>query len=47
MAHEYGTTGVPENFLVNPRGKVAWTTPGPVSEAMLREEVAPLLPGQS
>jgi cytochrome c biogenesis protein CcmG/thiol:disulfide interchange protein DsbE len=47
MAHEYGTTGVPENFLVNPRGKVAWTTPGPVDEAMLRDEVAPLLPGQS
>jgi cytochrome c biogenesis protein CcmG/thiol:disulfide interchange protein DsbE len=47
MAHEYGTTGVPENFLVNPRGKVAWTTPGPVSETMLREEVTPLLAGRS
>lgn len=46
-AHEYGTTGVPENFLVNPRGKVAWTTPGPVSEEMLREDIAPLLSGQS
>jgi cytochrome c biogenesis protein CcmG/thiol:disulfide interchange protein DsbE len=46
-AHEYGTTGVPENFLVNPRGKVAWTTPGPVSEEMLREEIAPLLSGRS
>lgn len=44
MAHEYGTTGVPENFLVNPRGKVAWSTPGPVDEAMLNEVVAPLLP---
>ncbi len=47
MAHEYGTTGVPENFLVNPRGKVAWSTPGPVSEDTLREEVTPLLPGES
>jgi cytochrome c biogenesis protein CcmG/thiol:disulfide interchange protein DsbE len=44
MAHEYGTTGVPENFLVNPRGKVAWSTPGPVTEEMLQEAVAPLLP---
>jgi len=47
MAHEYGTTGVPENFLVDPHGKVEWTTPGPVSEAMLREEIAPLLQGRS
>ncbi len=47
MAHEYGTTGVPENFLVNPRGKVAWTTAGPVDERMLREAVAPLLPKSS
>jgi len=47
MAHEYGTTGVPENFLVDPHGKVEWTTPGPVSDAMLREEIAPLLQGRS
>jgi cytochrome c biogenesis protein CcmG/thiol:disulfide interchange protein DsbE len=47
MAHEYGTTGVPENFLVNPRGKVAWSTPGPVSEKMLSEIVAPFLSGRS
>ncbi len=44
MAHEYGTTGVPENFLVNPRGKVEWSTPGPVTEEMLDEVVTPLLP---
>ncbi len=47
MAHEYGTTGVPENFLVDPHGEVRWETPGPVTEAMLHEDVAPLLPDAS
>jgi cytochrome c biogenesis protein CcmG/thiol:disulfide interchange protein DsbE len=44
-ADEYGTTGVPENFLVDPRGKVRVVVPGPISEEQLRDEVAPLLPG--
>lgn len=44
-AHEYGTTGVPESFLVDPRGKVRLIPPGgPVTEEYLRDEVAPLLP---
>lgn len=43
-ADEYGTTGVPENFLVAPSGKVKLVQPGPVSEQYLREQVAPLLP---
>jgi cytochrome c biogenesis protein CcmG/thiol:disulfide interchange protein DsbE len=43
-ADEYGTTGVPENFLIDPRGKVRLLVRGPVSEEYLREEVAPLLP---
>jgi cytochrome c biogenesis protein CcmG, thiol:disulfide interchange protein DsbE len=44
-AEDYGTTGVPENFLVDPKGKVRLLWRGPVSEDHLREEVAPLLPG--
>ncbi len=45
IADEYGTTGVPENFLVDPRGKVRLVPPpGPVDEEYLRKEVAPLLP---
>ncbi|HEV2727511.1 MAG TPA: redoxin domain-containing protein [Solirubrobacterales bacterium] len=44
-AKDYGTTGVPENFLVDPRGKVRLLVRGPISEEYLREEVAPLLPG--
>lgn len=43
-AHEYGTKGVPENFLVDPAGKVRLLVRGPVSEEYLRDSVAPLLP---
>ena len=42
--HEFGTTGVPENYLLEPNGKLAWATPGPVDTRMLDEQVAPLLP---
>jgi cytochrome c biogenesis protein CcmG/thiol:disulfide interchange protein DsbE len=44
-AHAYGTTGVPENFLIDPRGKVRLLLRGPVDSEYLRDSVAPLLPG--
>jgi cytochrome c biogenesis protein CcmG/thiol:disulfide interchange protein DsbE len=44
-AHDYGTTGVPENYLVDPAGKVRWLLRGPVSAEHLHEQVAPYLPG--
>jgi cytochrome c biogenesis protein CcmG/thiol:disulfide interchange protein DsbE len=44
-AHDFGTTGVPENYLVDPRGKVRLLVRGPVSEEYLDGEVAPLLAG--
>jgi cytochrome c biogenesis protein CcmG, thiol:disulfide interchange protein DsbE len=44
-AHEFGTTGVPENYLIDPRGKVRLALPGPVGEEYLREQVEPLLRG--
>jgi cytochrome c biogenesis protein CcmG/thiol:disulfide interchange protein DsbE len=44
-AHEFGTTGVPENFLVDPWGRVRLLVRGPVSEEYLDGEVAPLLDG--
>jgi cytochrome c biogenesis protein CcmG/thiol:disulfide interchange protein DsbE len=44
-AHEYGTTGVPENFLVDPRGRIRLLVRGPVTGDYLKEAVAPLLPG--
>jgi cytochrome c biogenesis protein CcmG, thiol:disulfide interchange protein DsbE len=42
-AHDYGTTGVPENFLVDPKGRVRWLLHGPVDEEYLQDEVAPFL----
>ncbi len=44
-AHDYGTTGVPENYLVDPQGKVRVLVRGPVSEEYLDRYVVPLLPG--
>ena len=44
-ARDFGTTGVPENFLIDPAGKVRLLVRGPVSEEQLQETVAPLLPG--
>lgn len=44
VAHEFGTTGVPENFLIDPRGRVRLHVVGPVTPDSLRKEVAPRLP---
>jgi cytochrome c biogenesis protein CcmG/thiol:disulfide interchange protein DsbE len=45
--HEFGTTGVPENYLLEPNGKLAWSIPGPVDGKILSEQVTPLLPPKS
>lgn len=42
-AHDYGTTGVPENFLVDPNGKVRLLVHGPVDAEYLEQSVAPLV----
>jgi cytochrome c biogenesis protein CcmG/thiol:disulfide interchange protein DsbE len=42
-SHEYGTTGVPENFLVDPTGRIRLLERGPMTEEYLRDNVAPLL----
>jgi len=39
----FGSTGVPENFLVNPRGRLALIWRGPVDDRFLRERVTPLI----
>jgi len=41
----FGSTGVPENFLVNPRGRVAAIQPGPVDDRILHERFEPLIEG--
>ena len=45
--NEFGTTGVPENYLLEPNGKLAWDRPGPVDAKILEDHVAPLLPPKS
>ena len=40
----FGSTGVPENFLVDPRGRLALIFRGPVDDRFLAERVVPLLP---
>jgi cytochrome c biogenesis protein CcmG/thiol:disulfide interchange protein DsbE len=47
VSHDFGTTGVPENFLVDPRGRVRLLVRGPVNADYLRETVAPMLPAGS
>jgi cytochrome c biogenesis protein CcmG, thiol:disulfide interchange protein DsbE len=42
-AHDYGTTGVPENFLVDPAGRLQLARRGPVTESYLADYVAPLI----
>jgi cytochrome c biogenesis protein CcmG, thiol:disulfide interchange protein DsbE len=39
----FGSTGVPENFLVDPRGRLALIWRGPVDDRFLRERVVPLV----
>jgi cytochrome c biogenesis protein CcmG/thiol:disulfide interchange protein DsbE len=42
----FGSTGVPENFLVDPHGKLALIWRGPVDDRFLRERVEPLIEGR-
>jgi cytochrome c biogenesis protein CcmG, thiol:disulfide interchange protein DsbE len=41
----FGSTGVPENFLVDPRGRLALIWRGPVDERFLAERVVPIVRG--
>lgn len=47
VAHDYGTTGVPENFLIDPEGRVRLLVHGPVDAEYLEQSVAPLVGGKS
>jgi len=41
----FGSTGVPENFLVDPRGRLAFIWRGPVDERILSNQVVPIVEG--
>ena len=43
----FGSTGVPENFLVDPRGRLALIWRGPVNQSFLEQEVVPIVEGRS
>jgi cytochrome c biogenesis protein CcmG/thiol:disulfide interchange protein DsbE len=43
----FGSTGVPENFLVDPRGRLALIWRGPVDQAFLGRQVVPIVEGRS
>ncbi|MFN8161053.1 MAG: TlpA disulfide reductase family protein [Solirubrobacterales bacterium] len=45
-AHDYGTTGVPESFLIDPQGRLRLARRGPVTAAYLEDFVAPLVDGE-
>ncbi len=42
----FGSIGVPENFLVDPRGRLALIWRMPVDDRVLRERVVPLIEGR-
>ena len=42
----FGSTGVPENFLVDPRGRLALIWRGPVDRSFLDKNVVPLIEGR-
>jgi cytochrome c biogenesis protein CcmG/thiol:disulfide interchange protein DsbE len=45
VSHDYGTTGLPESYLVDPRGKMRLHSVGQVDKEYLRNEVEPLVSG--
>jgi cytochrome c biogenesis protein CcmG, thiol:disulfide interchange protein DsbE len=45
--HDFGTTGVPENFLVNPKGQLDVIRRGPVDQSYLDRYIAPAIAGRS
>jgi cytochrome c biogenesis protein CcmG, thiol:disulfide interchange protein DsbE len=45
-ADDFGTTGVPESFLVDPKGRLVLIRRGPVDRSYLDRYVAPLLEGE-
>jgi thiol-disulfide isomerase/thioredoxin len=47
LREDYGMVARPENFLIDPEGKVALIQRGPVNAAILRERIEPLISGST
>ena len=43
VAIDWGVTGVPETFLIDPRGIVRWHYAGPLGSAVIERDLQPLL----
>jgi cytochrome c biogenesis protein CcmG, thiol:disulfide interchange protein DsbE len=43
LKQDYGMTGLPENFVVDPSGTIQLVQRGPIDEAFLRDRVEPLI----
>jgi cytochrome c biogenesis protein CcmG/thiol:disulfide interchange protein DsbE len=41
----FGSTGVPENFLVNPKGRVALVVRGPIDDRIVADTIEPIIEG--
>jgi hypothetical protein len=46
LSDDYGATGLPESFLVDPEGRVAAICRGPVASSDLDELIAPIVEGR-
>jgi len=47
VGRDYGVTGYPETFVVDPEGRIVALKRGPVDDAFLRKHVLPLVEGRS
>ena len=46
LGNDFGTTGVPESYLFDPKGILREAQAGPVTEEILRERFLPLIPAK-
>jgi cytochrome c biogenesis protein CcmG/thiol:disulfide interchange protein DsbE len=40
---DFGLYGVPENFVIDAQGRIAWHLAGPLSESVIEQQLAPAL----
>jgi len=43
VAIDWGVTGVPETFVIDPQGRIAYKQIGPIDETVLKETILPLI----
>ena len=43
IKQDYGMTGLPENFVIDPSGKIRLIQRGPINDEFLRDQIQPLI----